>query len=211
VRTDPAPIRESYGARGLRRSDLAPDPFEQFGAWFDEWVDLAPYDATAVALATASADGRPSVRFVLLKGVDRGFVFFTNYDSRKGDELAANPQAALCFGWLEVQRQVRVVGAVERVDPSESDAYFATRPVGSRLGAWASEQSRPIEDRDALEARWADAGARYGDDVPRPPHWGGYRLVPDEVEFWQGRPSRLHDRFRYTRAADGWDITRLQP
>jgi pyridoxamine 5'-phosphate oxidase len=208
---DPAPIRESYGTRGLRREDVADDPFVQFGTWFDEWLELAPYDATAVALATADAHGRPSVRNVLLKGVDHGFVFFTNYDSRKGQELAANPQAALCFSWIQVERQVRVVGPVEKVTPEESDAYFATRPAGSQWGAWASDQSRPVADRATLERRWADAEARYGASVPRPPNWGGYRVIPDELEFWQGRPSRLHDRFRYARAEHGWAITRLMP
>jgi pyridoxamine 5'-phosphate oxidase len=138
-------------------------------------------------------------------------VFFTNYRSRKGQELEANPQGALCFGWVQVERQVRVVGAVEQVDPAESDAYFATRPVGSQWGAWASDQSAPIDSRADLEERWADAERRYGEAVPRPPHWGGYRIVPDEVEFWQGRPSRLHDRFRYTRSGSGWEITRLMP
>jgi pyridoxamine 5'-phosphate oxidase len=211
VPVDPAPIRESYGTQGLSREDLADDPFVQFGVWFDGWLALAPYDATAVALATADAHGRPSVRNVLLKGVDHGFVFFTNYDSRKGQELAANPQAALCFSWIQVERQVRVVGPVEKVAPEESDAYFATRPAGSQWGAWASDQSRPIADRAALERRWADAEARHGASVPRPPNWGGYRVVPDELEFWQGRPSRLHDRFRYTRTENGWDITRLMP
>lgn len=208
---DPASMRESYGARGLDRADLADDPFDQFRAWFDEWLALAPYDANAVALATADAGGRPSVRFVLLKGVDHGFVFFTNYRSRKGEELAANPQAALCFGWIALERQVRVVGPVEQVTPAESDAYFATRPVGSQWGAWASAQSTPVDSRADLEQRWADAEDRYGEAVPRPPHWGGYRIVPDELEFWQGRPSRLHDRFRYTRRAEGWAIERLMP
>lgn len=209
---DLAALRETYGELGLDREDLTDDPFAQFQRWFDEWSATEPYDSTAVALATADRDARPSVRFVLLKGVDSGFVFFTNYASRKGDELAANPRASLCFAWLDLERQVRAAGAVERVSDAESDAYFASRPRDSRIGAWASDQSRPVADRAELERRWADADARFaGDDVPRPPFWGGYRLVPDEVEFWQGRRNRMHDRFRYTRTNEGWDINRLQP
>jgi len=210
---DLAALRESYGELGLDRGDLASDPFVQFRRWFDQWSASEPYDSSAVALATADGDARPSVRFVLLKGVDHGFVFFTNYASRKGQELATNPQASLCFGWLDLERQVRAVGEVSMVSEAESDAYFASRPRDSRIGAWASDQSRPVVDRAELEQRWATADDRFGgNDVPRPPHWGGYRLVPDEVEFWQGRRNRMHDRFRYTRSATGaWQIQRLQP
>ncbi|MEJ7584960.1 MAG: pyridoxamine 5'-phosphate oxidase [Acidimicrobiales bacterium] len=208
------PRTAGYGERGLDTDEVAEDPFTQFQLWFEEWAATDPYDPTAVALATADETGRPSVRFVLLKGVDHGFVFFTNYGSRKGRELASNPQASLCFGWIGLERQVRAVGAVQQVSEDESDAYFASRPRGSQLGAWASDQSRPVADRAALERRWADTDESFpDDDVPRPPYWGGYRLVPDEVEFWQGRPNRMHDRLAYLRTAvaDPWTIERLQP
>jgi pyridoxamine 5'-phosphate oxidase len=169
-------------------------------------------EPTAMTLATADAKGRPSARIVLLKGVDpRGFVFFTNYASRKGKELAANPQAALAFLWKELERQVRIEGAVERVTPDESRAYYATRPLGSRIGAWASPQSETIESRSWLENRWEEFGQRHGENPPLPPHWGGYRVIPDHLEFWQGRRSRLHDRVAYTRAGREWKIARLAP
>ena len=166
----------------------------------------------ATALATATPDGRPSVRMVLLKGADeRGFAFFTNYESRKGRELADNPRAALLFHWQPLGRQVRVEGGVERVDAAESEAYFRTRPLGSRLAAWASPQSRPLADRAELERLYADAAERFGEDVPLPPNWGGFRLVPDVYEFWQHGDDRLHDRVRYERDATGWSRTRLAP
>ena len=209
---DLAARREQYREHGFTRAELSADPFAQFQRWFHDWLATGPYDATAVSLATADADGRPSLRVVLLKGVDHGFVFFTNQESRKGTDLAANPHAALCAAWIDVQRQVRVTGPIEVVSTDEADAYFATRPRGSQLAAWASDQTQPITDRPTLEARFADAEARYADQpVPRPPYWGGYRLIPDEFEFWQGRANRMHDRCRYRRAGDGWVTERLMP
>ena len=198
----------------LTEADLLPDPIALFEQWFAEAraADLPQVDA--MTLATATSDGRPSARIVLLKGVDaRGFQFFTNEGSRKGGELASNPRAALVILWAVMERQVRVTGAVERLTEAESDAYFATRPRGSQIGAWASEQSRPLADRADLESRCAALEARYADGpVPRPPHWGGYRVVPEEIEFWQGRASRLHDRFVFVRTAGGgWEHQRLQP
>jgi pyridoxamine 5'-phosphate oxidase len=198
----------------LTEAELPADPLALFGAW---WADAERADVPqrdAMTLATATPDGRPSARVVLLKGFDaRGFAFFTSYASRKARELDANPRAALVLLWPALERQVRVAGAVERLGAAESDAYFATRPRGSQLGAWASEQSRPLGDRAQLEERWAALEARHADGpVPRPPHWGGYRVVPDEVEFWRGRANRLHDRIAYTRAAaGGWEHLRLQP
>ncbi len=169
-------------------------------------------DPTAMTLATATADGRPSARIVLLKAVDaRGFVFYTNYESRKARDLAAHPAAALTILWKELERQVRIEGTVQKVAAAESDEYFATRPLGSRIGAWASPQSDAIEGRAWLEARWAELAAQFGEHPPRPPHWGGYRLVPDHLEFWQGRLSRLHDRITYSRAGNAWKIARLAP
>ena len=209
---DLAARREQYREHGFTRAELSTDPFTQFQRWFHDWLATGPYDATAVSLATADADGRPSLRVVLLKGVDHGFVFFTNQESRKGADLAANPYAALCCGWIDVQRQVRVTGRVEVVSTAEADAYFATRPRGSQLAAWASDQTQPIADRGALEDRFADAELRYADQpVPRPPYWGGYRLIPDEFEFWQGRANRMHDRCRYRRDGDAWATDRLMP
>jgi len=205
-------VREDYQAAGLRRADLATDPLDQFRAWYAEWEAIDPFDPAAVALATASAEGRPSVRFVLVRRVDHGFCFFTDTTSRKGEELAANPQAALCFGWIPLSRQVRVVGSVERLAADEVDAYWEARPHGSRVSAAASAQSQPIADRAALETRRDEVAAAVGDGpVERPDGWGGYRLHPDEVEVWQGRADRLHDRFLYTRAGGTWSLQRLIP
>ncbi|AJY17968.1 MULTISPECIES: pyridoxamine 5'-phosphate oxidase [Burkholderia] len=210
-----ADLRINYSRASLDEADAAPDPFAQFDRWFNEALAAKLPEPNTMTLATVGADGRPSARIVLVKGVDeRGFVFFTNYESRKGRDLAAHPYAALLFYWIELERQVRIEGRVEKTSADESDRYFASRPVGSRIGAWASEQSAVIDSRATLEAREKAFSERYGDDPPRPPHWGGYRVVPDTLEFWQGRPSRLHDRLVYTRdaaAPHGWTISRLSP
>jgi pyridoxamine 5'-phosphate oxidase len=194
-------------------SDLAGDPLEQFLRWFAEAGAAGVDTPEAMALATAAPDGRPSVRMVLLKDAGQtGFAFYTSYESRKGDELSANPHAALLFHWRPLGRQVRVEGGVGRVSAAESEAYFRTRPLGSRLAAWASPQSRPLADRSELNGRFAEVQARFpDDDVPLPPHWGGYRLVPHAYEFWQHRDDRLHDRVRYERADSGWRRERLGP
>lgn len=197
----------------LRRRDLDPDPVRQFAAWYAAAVAAGEPEPDTAALATAGPDGRPSVRFVLLKGHGpEGFTFFTDYRSRKARDLDVNPHAALAFRWPRLRRQVRVEGRVERVPDEESDAYFATRPLDSRLAAWASEQSRPVPDRATLEARVEEVRARFaGREVPRPPTWGGYRVRADRLEFWQHRDARLHDRFVYERRGDAWRIERLQP
>ncbi|MET3217659.1 UNVERIFIED_ORG: pyridoxamine 5'-phosphate oxidase [Burkholderia territorii] len=210
-----ADLRINYSRASLDEADAAPDPFAQFDRWFKEALAAKLPEPNTMTLATVGADGRPSARIVLIKGVDeRGFVFFTNYESRKGHDLAVHPQAALLFYWIELERQVRIEGQIEKTSAEESDRYFASRPLGSRIGAWASDQSTVIDSRATLEAREQAVSERYGDNPPRPPHWGGYRLVPDAIEFWQGRPSRLHDRLLYTRdatAAPGWTISRLSP
>jgi len=205
-------LRREYLGPPLRENEASGDPFEQFARWFEE-ARVTEFDPTAMALATATADGRPSARMVLLKGVDaRGFVFYTNFESRKAGDLAASGRGALLFYWASVERQVRIEGRVSRIADAEADAYFATRSIESRWGAQASPQSRPIESRDVLEQMVAQVKARYADDVPRPRFWGGYRVAPDAFEFWQGQPNRLHDRLAYERSADGvWTRRRLAP
>ncbi len=199
--------------KGLSELTAADDPLRLFGQWFDDAKRSGIFLPEAMTLATASPDGVPSARMMLLKGVDeRGFVFYTNYESRKADDLAANPRGALVMHWAVLERQVRVEGLIERVSEAESTAYFRTRPRGSQIGAWASSQSSRLASREELEQRFADADRRFpGDDVPLPPFWGGYRLRPERIEFWQGRLNRLHDRLQYDRDGDRWQVTRLYP
>lgn len=208
-------LRHEYSRASLDESGVARDPVEQFSRWFGEALKSELAEPTAGALATASpgtnGNVRPSARMVLLKGFDaRGFVFYTNYESRKGRDLAANPWASLVFFWAELERQVRIEGRIAKVGADESDAYYQTRPLGARIGAWASPQSEPVS-KTGLMARAAEMGLRHGLNPARPPHWGGYRLTPDALEFWQGRPSRLHDRIRYRLADAEWVIERLAP
>jgi pyridoxamine 5'-phosphate oxidase len=212
---DLAGLRREYETEGLRRVDLHHDPIEQFATWFSTAINSGLPDANAIALATATPEGKPSARIVLLKGVDeRGFVFFTNYESAKGHELAANPQAAFTVYWMPLERQIRVTGTVEKTSRKESEIYFQDRPRGSQLGAWVSRQSDVIDARRILDARLAEMTQRFAgqEKIDLPPHWGGYRIIPETIEFWQGRANRLHDRFRYTRENNGsWTIDRLAP
>lgn len=211
--TSLADLRKIYARGSLTESAVNSDPILQFKSWMNEALSAALPEPNAMTLATVGADGKPSARIVLIKGVDaRGFVFFTNYESHKGRDLEANPHAALLFHWIELERQVRIEGRVEKLPDAESDAYYAARPLDSRIGAWASEQSREVPGRMALVARAAKFAAKFGMHPPRPPHWGGYLLVPELMEFWQGRPSRLHDRIVYSRQPTGaWRIARLAP
>jgi len=208
-----AHLRKEYTRERFDEADAAPDPIAQFQRWFDEALSAQLPEPNAMTLATATEAGVPSARIVLLKDLSGGgFVFYTNYESRKGRELAANRHAALLFHWVELERQVRIEGTVARVSAAESDDYYRVRPLGSRVGAWASMQSTVLPSREDLERRVEEAAAHLGEDPPRPLHWGGYRLTPQRLEFWQGRPSRLHDRLEYLRDADGsWRLQRLSP
>jgi len=211
-----ADIRREYTLAGLRRADLDANPIAQFQKWFEQATTAfaqKEIDVNAATLATADKNGKPAARIILLKGLDeRGFIFFTNYGSRKGRELAENPSAALTFYWAELERQICAAGSVEKISRGESENYFQSRPHGSRLAAWASNQSDVVADRAALEKKWNELAAKFPGDVPLPPNWGGFVLRPARIEFWQGRPSRLHDRFCYTRLAeDSWKIERFAP
>ena len=211
---NPASPDYDHAALGLRRRDLDPDPIKQFSNWFTAAIEAGIRDVNAMSLATATVDGRPFVRVVLLKGFDQdGFVFFTNYESQKGEQLEKNPHAAIAFYWIELDRQIRISGPAEKTSRAESARYFHSRPPASQLGAWASKQSQVLDGRRILEARLAEMTERFaGEEIPLPPHWGGYRVRPEMMEFWQGRPNRLHDRFRYNRQAEGaWIIERLAP
>ena len=207
-------LRKEYTRAGLTEADADPDPIEQFRKWLDEALAANLHEPNAMTLATAAPDGRPSARVVLLKGYDeRGFVFYTSYEGRKSRELEENPRCALVFYWSELERQIRIEGRARRVSEEESDAYYGSRPRGSRLSAWVSAQSRPVEDRGALEKRLWELEAEYeGREIPRPPFWGGYRVEPEAIEFWQGRENRMHDRLLYRRpSGGGWRMQRLQP
>lgn len=206
-------IRKEYTLKSLDIKDVSLDPLRQFSHWFQEAVDAEALEVNAMCLSTLGINGYPNGRIVLLKEVDHGFVFFTNYESEKGQELAALPKASLTFFWAELERQVRVSGDLEKISSAESDAYFFSRPLGSQIGAWTSPQSKAIPDREFLEKRLQEMEQRFSEEkLSRPPHWGGYRLNPIQIEFWQGRPSRLHDRIRYEKSeSENWIISRLAP
>ena len=208
-----ADIRKDYQLKSLSELEVSKDPFVQFSLWWDEAVQSEILEVNAMALSTITDEGKPSSRIVLLKGYDAlGFVFFTNYNSNKGQQLNQNGYASLLFFWKELERQVRIDGVCTKVATEESDAYFYSRPVGSRLGAWASPQSEKIEDREVLNQQLAAVTDKFGlENVPRPPHWGGYRVMPTRIEFWQGRSNRLHDRILYEQLENGWQISRLSP
>lgn len=208
-----ADIRTDYRKAALNETDVDADPIVQFKRWFDEAVQAQVQEPNAMCLATATPDAYPSARIVLLKGVDqRGFVFYTDFRSRKARELADNPHASLCFFWVELERQVRVIGAVQRVSTAEAESYFASRPLPSRIGAWTSHQSSVLSSRESLERELAETEARFAEgNVPLPDHWGGFRVLPEEIEFWQGRSSRLHDRIQFVRDAGVWTKRRLSP
>jgi len=210
--TDIAAIRRDYRLQTLSEADASANPFEQFMGWWADAVNSQIDEVNAFTLATASSDGKPSARIVLLKGYDeKGFVFFTNYNSKKGEQLLQNPAAAIVFFWKELERQVRIEGAIEKVSATENDEYFNSRPEGSRIGAWASPQSQVISSRSVIEFNASDYEKQFEGNIPRPPHWGGYRLVPDKFEFWQGRSSRLHDRLQYQLKDGDWTLERLAP
>lgn len=208
-----ADLRQEYAKHELDRDSVADDPIQQFQAWFDEALEAEVEEPNAMTLATTDATGRPAARIVLLKGLDeRGFVFYSNYESQKGEQMNANPNVALVFWWEPLERSVRIEGTAEKLPEDESTEYFESRPHGSQLGAWASPQSRVIESREVLQKRLELVESEYDEgEVPRPPHWGGYVVHPREIEFWQGRPNRLHDRLRYRSMEDGWAIERLAP
>lgn len=208
-----ADIRKDYQLKSLAESEVAKDPFAQFSVWWEEAVQSSIVEVNAMALSTASPEGRPSSRIVLLKGFnEEGFVFFTNYTSDKGRQMEQNQYVSLLFFWKELERQVRIEGTVSTIAPEESDAYFNSRPIGSRLGAWASPQSQKIADRAILDQELEKITAQFqGQEIPRPPHWGGYRVQPTKIEFWQGRSSRLHDRILYEQVDEQWQISRLAP